>query len=445
MARRWAQILLLLGQRPVACGAVLATALLSEGLGAAAVRAAIALVAPPLAAGQWHGPEDADYVRAELEHLAAPNFNTKLALAYAAARHDPGFAARVAAEARDTEPDNWRADVCLGYTAEKSARHAQAIDHYAAAAQKGCRDCFEAWARTANEAGQHQTALNVIDQAPALSPALELERARAIRALRSPREALNAYASLDPEATGERNRVLAEMAECQLSLGLYRDAVRTARIPAQAGERLALRVTAMAHFGAQQWADAAHALVTYLSAAPEDGEAWQRLAWSHLMLGQLEAAVEAGSTALRLAPRNADAVSATVQALVRLARYREALELCNIHGHASVPYAYRARALLESGELTEAARTMEDWIAQEPHDAGAWLAMGYLAERLGRFEDARGHYAQALRVAPANQEARNRYNTLSDAIVEGAVTAQGERLALQTTEHGPQGTSAGPQ
>jgi len=425
-AQRWARMLLLARDRPLACGRVLAASLLTEGLDGVAVHAALTAAAPRLAAGEWRGRDDADYVRAELEHLAAPGFATKLSLAYAAARHEPAWAAGVAREAQRLKPDNFQADMCLGHAAEVSGQYASATDHYAAAARKGCTDCHVAWARAANRAGHPQTALTVVEQAPAFSPALVLEHARAVRVLRSPRDALQVYASLRAAATGQRNQVLAEIAECHLSLGLYREAVRTARAPAAAGEHLAMRVLAMAHYRAGNWEQAAEACSGYLGVVPEDREVWSALAWSYLMLNQHEAAVEAGSTSLRLDPHAHDAASAVGDALVRLGRYDEAIELCAQHDIDIMPYAHIARALLECGELTRASEFIGTWVKRRPGDVDAWLAMGYLAERVGRFEEACTYYAQAVHVAPDNQQARNRYLSLSEAMQERALPGPGD-------------------
>lgn len=414
--RRWAVLLLIIRERPAACGRVLATHLLSDGFSRTSVNAALMMVEPRLAGTKWQTDADPDYVHAELEHYASPAAASKLALAYAASKYDLGFAAQLAAQAQDLARDDFRVDLCMGHVAERGGRHAAAADHYAAAVRKGCTDCFDAWARCLNRAGKHQTALNVVNQAPSQTPALTLERARAVRAIDSPRRALELYRSIRPGALDDPAQVAAEVAECHLILGLDREAIEAAREPAAAGNALAQRVLGIAHYHLRHWREAVDALSAYLGQTPDDVEAWTAFAWSQLLSGSLQGAVEAGNTALRLNGSQVSAASAVAQALVLQGRYREALELCHVHGTTILPYPYLFQAFIEAAEPEQAANYVREWVQRRPNDAEAWLAMGYFAERMAHYQDAVTYYAQATRVAPDNQQARDRWQRLSHAI-----------------------------
>lgn len=415
-ARRWAIILLTVRERPAACGRVLATDLLADGFSRTSVNAALAMVEPRPAGTRWQVDPDPDYARAELEHYSAPTAGSKLALAYAASRHDLGFAAQLAVQAQELAPDDYRVDVCMGSVAERGGRYAAAADHYAAAVRKGCTDCFDAWARSLNRAGKHQTALNVADQAPSQTPSLTLERARAARAIASPRLALELYRSISPRTLDDPAQAAAEAAECHLALGLDREAIEAAQEPATTGNALALRVLGIAHYHARHWREAVDALLAYLGRTPDDAEAWIALAWSQLSCGSLPEAVEAGNTALRLDTSRISAASAVAQALVLQRRFREAIQLCRVHGAAILPYSYLFQAFVEAAEPEQAADLARRWVQGRPNDAEAWLAMGYLAERMARYQDAVTYYTQAMRVAPDNQQARERWQRLSNAI-----------------------------
>lgn len=419
-AQRWVRLLVLIRSRSEKCSLALARSFIADGFDRATVQSAVHKVAPRLDLSQLPPLVDRGYVEAEITYLAAPSYEAAVRLARASAPYDPELAHGVVTAAASAVTERYDAELCLAWICERTGRADRACEHYAAAAAKGCETCRAAWARAANRAGRHQTALDIVNGARLLRPAdLLVEKARALRALRTPAEALAAYRDVNLGEAAERVDVEAEIADCQFALGHYREAAVAAQVPARSGSRLARRVLSLALYRQRNWAEAVPALRSFVATVPVDAEAWRALAESCLMLGRDTEAAEAAQTVLRHDPQDRDAARLLGQAAVRLRRYDEALDICTRYGWDILPYPYLARVFIDTNQLEAAAEFIAVWSDRRPGDVLAWMYKGYLAERSGRLRDALACYEEAMRRKPDYREAMQRCELLHAALEDG--------------------------
>ena len=69
-----------------------------------------------------------------------------------------------------------------------------------------------------------------------------------------------------------------------------------------------------------------------------------------------------------------------------------------------------------SRKYQEAIGTLCRYVDMCPDDSIAWLYLGYLSLRMGRYDHALRYYSEAWRRDPQAREARERYLQLRDAI-----------------------------
>lgn len=70
---------------------------------------------------------------------------------------------------------------------------------------------------------------------------------------------------------------------------------------------------------------------------------------------------------------------------------------------------------LEAGDLTGASTMFQQDLARNPQDANAYAALGSIAERLNRLDDARSYYGWALAINPGLTSTRERLTALTQA------------------------------
>src|SRR5207253_1877743 len=125
-----------------------------------------------------------------------------------------------------------------------------------------------------------------------------------------------------------------------------------------------------------QYTDAIPHYEAYLRVHQDDAGAWASLGMARASVDRTDGAIEAFRAALNIEPRNR--------------RYRRNL----------------ATALLERGNLAEAADNAANLLADGPTDSDAHELMGRVRASQGNVEAARREFEQALQLSPDNALAR---------------------------------------
>jgi tetratricopeptide (TPR) repeat protein len=365
------------------------------------------------------GQPDPEYFLAELNVATHPGYESLIALSKSMLKHDRAEACQQAQAAMKIDPNRFEADLCLAQAALKARVYSEACRHYSDAERKGCQDCFADHAHAANKAGTPHIVLELCQQAGvATSDRLRLEKARALRLLRRVPEALaelNQIPSAGPE-------VIAELGECYLAQELFKLAAEITSQCAQTGQLDCLRVYGLsqAHLGHHQ--EATQALQRLVRNDPnQTTELWYLLSLAALLSGFDQLALEASEHVLSGRPGDRNAQVIQAQALIRLRRYQEALNLCYRNSSRSLlPQPYLVFMLIELGEMQEALNYLREWLGSfdeaHPPDMMYWLLSAYCYERLGRFQEALQYYENARAANPQHPEIRRRYEVLSHAL-----------------------------
>jgi len=361
---------------------------------------------------------DSPYVHCELQHLADPSYDNKVALARALAAHDPQLAERVATEALAIAPERYEANICLAAIYERFEKYHKAREQYQLAVNKGCTDCSLQLLRAANRAGEWKVTIDTYRDMLSQGPEAQLEQARAIRALRGAEEGLKTYSSLplDRLRPTLRADALTEMAVCALELGQHQRALELTRQLGQIDSLKATRVRGVALWRLGKWAEASQLLNKYVRIATADAEALVALAHCQLMLGDLRGARDNGQRAREVKARDQDAACITVQALVGLGEYEEAARVGNSHGFAGVPPGCVARLLVGLRQFQDAAEFIRSWLKNNSDEPDAYACMGWLSIRMNRLADALYHYEHALELSPENRWLQAEVDALRDAL-----------------------------
>lgn len=158
-------------------------------------------------------------------------------------------------------------------------------------------------------------------------------------------------------------------------------------------------------------------LSAHLAAVPDDVDGLCLVAVCHLELGDLRAADQAASAALRRDPSQEWPLRIRSIALGRLGRHQEALELAReaVAVEPSEPHAHiqLSQALARRGRLREADRAARRAVELAPHDSQAHLAVAIVADKRLRRRTERAALEHALRLDPHNVEALNNLAALN--------------------------------
>lgn len=419
--RKRALALLTAARRRTAPGAVLvAAALRHEGYDELTVREAFARIGLGLAFPKPLPVVSDQYVNAEVGFTSGPNLDDGVSLARLLSQPAPVDALRVAEAVHQQHPERPEAQAVLGDLYLQADRPADAAGFYQELVNTHRREEFRVrWAQATNAAGRHADGLTIATSAPLASPELELERARALRGLDRPAEALAVLRGLESGAAFNKETMMLERAECEYALGHYLQAVRTARPLAAQGSKPAQRLVGMSHRRNATWDEAAVALGQYLEGSPADAEAWQALAEVQFARGDYVAMLEAAREGVQLQPANDAIASLYGQGLIMNRRYDDAAEYAGGYGKAILPPDMLAVLLIETRQLERAAEHINQWItATRGQEYRSYMAIGALDEVMNNLDEAVNHYAQALALRPnyvPAQEAIRRLEYLMEA------------------------------
>ncbi len=151
---------------------------------------------------------------------------------------------------------------------------------------------------------------------------------------------------------------------------------------------------------------------------PDDYAAYLDLGELKLSRLDLQGAVSALQTAVRVDPKQSQGHNILGAAFTRTGRGREAIQQFELAltldpGNVNARYNL-VFALVKSGQLAAAAGNMEQVVAAFPKDAGLHNLWGELLAQEGKYPDALAQFDQALALDPALDAARsNRAETLS--------------------------------
>ncbi len=130
----------------------------------------------------------------------------------------------------------------------------------------------------------------------------------------------------------------------------------------------------------------------YLRQNPNDGQAWEKMAFVYLRMGRVDKAVPAYEKAISLLGESPDRLTGYGEALLGAAnRMTEA-------GPAEVQFA-KAKAAFEKAAL-------------DPNAARARVYLGLAAEEAGETDKAKEYYRAALKIMPDSAELRERLSAL---------------------------------
>lgn len=255
--------------------------------------------------------------------------------------------------------------------------------------------------------GRASEALVRCDQALALlpnHPMLHDNRGNVLIALGQDGEALCAYEralQLAPdfaEAHDNRGVVLARMKRYQEALVAHERALELRPNTAKTWYNRAAVLLSLKRPG-----EALLSIDRALALAPDFPEAWSNRGVALIKLRRSAEAIVALDRALFLRPGYREALRNRGMALVELSRPEEALDIC---GHCSgvddVPmFQVRAAALIALNRPEEAIGELDQVIANDD-PAAIWTLRAHALQRMGKFDEARAAYIEAMRDDPDN-------------------------------------------
>lgn len=180
-----------------------------------------------------------------------------------------------------------------------------------------------------------------------------------------------------------------------------------ALLPSSAAAHAAAAANAPDYVGAfnrGEYAKAGELARARLAAEPRDVEARIVLARSDAALGRFDAAFEGFREALRVDPRNADALyfAGITAGVLAQGEYERLFALA--------PDSARAHQLLAEsqqaqGRTKEAEAEYQAVLSKNPRAVEALVAVGDLTRKALRFDEAVGYYSRALEAAPGSYDA----------------------------------------
>ncbi len=213
----------------------------------------------------------------------------------------------------------------------------------------------------------------------------------------------------------------------------FLQALRVLAPAVQAKNTAAMRIAGLAHSGNRDWQSAADALRQYVAVVTDDSESWRLLADALFALGDYDDALRAARESYQLSPGDQSARSAVAQSLVMARHYDEAADFCR-GNNVALPPDLLAILLLETRQLDLASEHLQQWIAAQPRNVYAWMAMGHLDELTNNYENAQTHYQQALSVKPDHRpamEALRRVAYILEIEGDAEPTLQPSQLTMQ--------------
>jgi Flp pilus assembly protein TadD len=177
---------------------------------------------------------------------------------------------------------------------------------------------------------------------------------------------------------------------------------------------------AAALFEHMQPEKAAEILHPVLVGRPDSAPGWILMARIRLALDQVEAALEAATRAVDLAPDDPRPPAIASRALTLLSRHEEAMSMAyravivepkNPLWHDRVAWALLA-ADRQLGDAEQAARTA---VGLDPNEAHYYFTHGVTLAALGHVDQARQALETSLRLEPENPVARHRLDVLNGA------------------------------
>lgn len=171
-----------------------------------------------------------------------------------------------------------------------------------------------------------------------------------------------------------------------------------------------------------------------IEADPDNPALHDDLALLGIEAGNVDLAVSAFRTALRLRPGSAASSYNLANALLLQKRpseaiqhFREALRVDPAHGLA---HQGLGLALAATGALAEGATEVERAVALLPDSTDARYNLGVLRQAQGRPDDALAQYREVMRVAPTHADAAYAAGVIHEARGDDRATAQAFRQAL---------------
>jgi tetratricopeptide (TPR) repeat protein len=206
--------------------------------------------------------------------------------------------------------------------------------------------------------------------------------------------------------------LLYERASLLLEQGRVEDAMKEVKqlLRQEPNHSNALALLARCHLSKKEHAEAGRLLKEALAIEPNNSFYFYLLAFSEYQQDQYLSAASYLDRAIRLDPYQPEYFGLLAFVLLEERRFEEALAKANeglaLDAEHTTCLNARSRALNKLNRIEDAEETMRDTLAADPENSVSHNTIGWNFLEKGKHREARGHFMEALRLAPDNQAAR---------------------------------------